>query len=288
MDNKIKHDVIVCVHNGAEDVEKCLLSLIRHKGEINNIIIIDDNSEVGTKHILKKFEDSYKFISVVTLTSQHYYTRAANIGLKKSNADLKTLLNSDTIVTSGWDKGIRKNFSLYPQIGIVGPLSNAASTQSVPGVEGSENQTAINTLPTGVSIDDFSSYIESIAKDAPKPLVPLVHGFCFTISQAVIERIGYFDEINFPRGYGEENDYCFRAEDAGFILSIATDVFVFHAKSKSYKSDERESFMNDGMNALIRKYSVRRIENAVSTMRSHPYLERMRLLVNEKWSDYYS
>ena len=54
------------------------------------------------------------------------------------------------------------------------------------------------------------------------------------------------DEENFPIGYGEENDYCIRAADAGFTLAIADDAYVFHAKSKSFGHSRRKELSKQG------------------------------------------
>ena len=40
-----------------------------------------------------------------------------------------------------------------------------------------------------------------------------------------IERIGYFDEENFPTGYGEEDDFSLRAVDAGFMLAFVPNAY---------------------------------------------------------------
>ena len=51
------------------------------------------------------------------------------------------------------------------------------------------------------------------------------------------------DEENFPVGYGEENDYCIRASDAGFRLAIADDAYVFSFKIKKFWSrTEKEAY----------------------------------------------
>ena len=46
------------------------------------------------------------------------------------------------------------------------------------------------------------------------------------------KQISYMDEINFPTGYGEENDYCLRAIE-GFSLAVADNLYVYHSKSKA-------------------------------------------------------
>ncbi len=289
MSDRFTHDVVVCVHNGLDDVKLCLNSLVSYwdRDGLDRLIVVDDCSGDETRCYLDTFSSQHDFVDVLHLQSQHYYTKAANVGLKESNACLRTLLNSDTIVTKSWWWKVQKIFSMSPAIGIVGPLSNAASTQSVPFVKSSKDQTAINDLPLGVSIDIFGEYIEEVGSSVITPFVPLVHGFCLTIRDVVLEEISFFDEKTFPRGYGEENDFCFRAEDAGFVLAIAVDTFVFHAKSKSYNSSDRIKFMHDGMLNLSNKHGADRIKKAVAFMEQNIHLQCMRDAVLAKWSKHY-
>ena len=285
----LSHDIIVCVHNSVDDTIECLDSLVKNRvdGVRGDIIIVNDNSSDATRSMLNKFCENKKQIRLINLTSQHYYTKAANVGLRNSSAFIKTLINSDTVVTKGWEEKILSAFTDNPDLGILGPLSNAASTQSLPFVDGTKDQTAVNSLPPNITVEAFASEVSNRVKDVKDPVVPLVHGFCFTLSSNVISEIGYLDEENFPRGYGEENDYCFRADDAGFILKIAIDSFVFHKKSKSYKDSERVSFMQNGMQSLVRKFSASRIEYSVGYMKNNPTLQAIRKSVIEKWPNHY-
>jgi GT2 family glycosyltransferase len=285
------HDVIVCVHNGREDTIKCLESVVAHKSSsiTGEIIVIDDASEKETQSAINKFAAKHIGIRIHRLNQQSFYTKAANTGLLQSTAKYRTLLNSDTLVTAGWQEKTLSVFKSCNLIGIVGPLSNAASTQSIPYYKSQSNQTAINLLPTGVKPDDIADFLMNSLVEYAPPFVPLIHGFCFTINSEVINKIGLLDEDLFPNGYGEENDYCFRADDAGFILAVAINTFIYHKKSVSYNnSAEREKYMNDGMSALIRKYGTKRISDAVEYMESNPSLMKVRCLVLDKWRDYYS
>lgn len=286
----MSHDVIVCVHNGGRDVETCLQSLVRHwePARARKLILVDDCSGSEMARFLADFERDHGFVQRLRLERQHYYTRAANAGLAQSDARLRTLLNSDTVVTPGWIGRIQKVFALSPEIGIVGALSNAASTQSIPFVKSSATQTAINDLPPGVTIDDFAAFIARTGRGVQPPFTPLIHGFCMTVSAAVLDAIGVFDEELFPRGYGEENDFCFRAENAGFILAVAVDSFIYHVKSVSYPSAERETFMRDGMKNLVHRHGATRIRTAVAYMEEHPTLQIMRQAVLDAWPHFYN
>jgi GT2 family glycosyltransferase len=155
-------------------------------------------------------------------------------------------------------------------------MSSAASWQSIPNHRGTGQQTAVNPLPAGMTAEDMNRCCEQWTIDGIIPRVPLVHGFCFALTREVIDKVGYFDETHFPRGYGEENDYCFRAADSGFGLIVATHTYVFHAKSKSYADADRIGLMREGSQALHRLHSPARIRRAVEAMEHNPLLWKFR------------
>lgn len=273
---------VVCVHNAHDEVKKCLSSIKKHKAENLDLVIVDDGSETKTKKLLASFtSNNSSWTKLIRHNTAQGYTRAATVGLKASKADLTILLNSDTIVTKNWSKKMARALETSAGTGIVGPMSSAASHQSVPNHLSSVDQTAINVLPKGVTIEQMNSYCEKWAKDTTFPRVPLVHGFCLGIRREVLDKIGYFDYDHFPRGYGEENDYCFRAANAGFGLVIATDTYVFHAKSKSFVSTERKKLMQEGGKAFRNLHGQRRITRAVKMMENNPYLQTMRNYAND-------
>src|SRR3712207_8814600 len=43
------------------------------------------------------------------------------------------------------------------------------------------------------------------------------NGFCMYIRRDCLDAVGMLDEEAFPRGYGEENDFCMRATRDGWI-----------------------------------------------------------------------
>jgi GT2 family glycosyltransferase len=130
---------------------------------------------------------------------------------------------------------------------------------------------------------DIDAFCAQVAVSLTVPYTPLIHGFCMSISATCLAEVGLFDEESFPRGYGEENDFCFRAGDAGFMLAVAIDTYVFHAKSKSYGAEERIPLMKAGMIKLIEKHSSRRVTRAVEYMRQHPTLVQIRQQVQERF-----
>ncbi|MCH9052354.1 MAG: methyltransferase domain-containing protein, partial [Proteobacteria bacterium] len=140
----------------------------------------------------------------------------------------------------------------------------------------SKDQTAVNDLPPGLTAEDMNRYCEQWTAAHVLPRVPLVHGFCFGVTREAIDRIGFFDEDSFPNGYGEENDFCFRAVDAGFGLVVATHTYIFHAKSKSYVGPERVELMKAGSEALRRLHGRARIQRSVRSMEENPIFVNLR------------
>ena len=89
------------------------------------------------------------------------------------------------------------------------------------------------------------------------------------------------DTGNFPVGYGEEDDYCFRATDAGYALVVATHTYVFHAKSKSYGAERRLQLAREGARRLRLKHGSARIDRATLTMARNPLLTEQRIRAKE-------
>ncbi len=276
MISSVTIDIIICVHNAFDDVIACLDSVYESLQTGHSIIIIDDCSDHPVESYLIDFAEKDSRIKLIRNDRPLGYTKSANIGLNNSTAQFIILLNSDTIVPAGWSHKLAEAAYSNPIAGIVGPLSNAASHQSIPQIKGTNNQTAINPLPQGMGVADVDRYCEQWSLPGLYPSVPLVHGFCLGIRREVVEKIGCFDEAAFPNGYGEENDYCFRASDAGFDLLIATNTFVFHSKSKSYQDDRRIELMKAGRAALGQKHGEDRIKSSILNFQNHPLLVQIR------------
>jgi GT2 family glycosyltransferase len=270
-------DVVLCVHNALEDATRCIASIRRaRRSETQKLIIVDDASDSPTADYLEGVARSAAWIKLIRNEEAKGYTKAANKGLAASSGEFVILLNSDTIVTDGWAEKLADAAFSTPGVGIVGPLSNAASHQSVPDHRGSNGQTAINELPAGLTPEEMNRFCEEWTMADILPRVPLVHGFCLGLRREVLDAVGFFDEISFPNGYGEENDFCFRAADAGFGLIVATHTYVFHAKSKSYSNLDRVRLMKAGSQAFRRIHGQDRVQRAVKSMQENPLLRELR------------
>lgn len=269
-------DVVVPVFNALEDAKKCLTSVRdRRDGFRVRVIVVNDGSGPETSEWLRDFcADTHGF-ELVEHERNRGYTAAVNTGLQLSAAPYVVTLNSDAIVTRGWLKGMVRCMLSGPEVGIVGPLSNAASWQNIPELLGEDGKFAINALPKGMSPDDMASLV-AVASERSYPRTNFVNGFCFMIRREVLDTVGYMDEEAFPVGYGEENDFCIRSLDAGFALAIADDTYVFHSKSKSFGHARREEYSRQGADALRRKHGADKYKRLVDETKSTGPMDSVR------------
>ncbi|MEM7527214.1 MAG: glycosyltransferase [Pseudomonadota bacterium] len=278
-------DVIVCVHNSPEYVRPCLASVMRTLGTADRLIIVDDGSAEETRLICEEAQAELPDRTVLVRRERGSgFCKAANAGMRLATAETVVLLNSDTVVFGDWLDRIDACMAANRQIGIVGPLSNAGGWQSIPELPSPGQQdSGIRDEPA--VIEAVYEHCRGYSARFEYPVVDQINGFCIALRRAVLETVGLFDEEHFPMGYGEENDLTFRALDAGYLCAVAIDCFVFHAKTKTYTSDQREAYNSRGQGNLRRLHGQARVENAVKSTQRNLILAAIRKDARESFPD---
>ncbi len=246
-------DIVIPVHNALEDVKLCLEALERETGRPHRLILVDDESAPPTSAYLRGFAAGRQRVVLIENPRNLGYTRSANNGLRASDAEWVVLINSDTVVSAGWLEGMLECAASDPQTALVGPVSNAATWQTVPELRDEQGGWLVNRLPPGMSVDEFASLVRE-ASSRRFPEVPLLNGFCTLMRRDVVSAIGFLDEETFPIGYGEENDLCIRVRKAGYRMRVADHVYVYHRKSASFGEARRMSLAGLGLKACVAKH----------------------------------
>jgi GT2 family glycosyltransferase/glycosyltransferase involved in cell wall biosynthesis len=238
--------IIIPVYNAYEDTKKCVESVIQHTDHKHPILIVDDAStDLRIKKLLGEFSLTQSHISVVENFDNLGFVKTCNLAFSASDGSTDVvLLNSDTVVTPNWlDKLINAAYS-EKNVATVTPLTNNGTICSVPIWLES------NDIPAGHTIISFASLIENISlKEYPQ--IPTAVGFCMYIKRDVLNKVGYFDAVNFGRGYGEENDFCCRATNSGYIHIIDDSTFVYHSGSKSFGA-QKLKLIEENSNTLTK------------------------------------
>lgn len=241
-------DVIVPIYNAYECVKELVESLLKYTNlDENRIILINDKSpDERISKLLNKYKEKYKDFIILENSENKGFVGTVNVGMKQSEENDVLLLNSDTIVTKNWLEKIKKCAYSSEKIATVTPLSNNATMASVP-VPFKKNE-----LPSDISIDEMGKIVEECSF-LDYPDLPTGHGFCLYIKREVLNKIGYFDEETFGKGYGEENDFCFRCLDIGYRNVLCDNVYIYHKESQSF-SESKLALMAENGKKLENRY----------------------------------
>lgn len=225
--------IIVPIYNAAEDVEVCIARLVAHTPASARILLIDDCSpdpRIGA--ILARWEGTPQ-IRILRNAENLGFTRTINRGIAEAGRDNVILLNSDARVTPGWVEGMTLAAASRPRVATVTAMSDRAGAFSAP------NAGNDNALPEGVDEITFARAFRRRSLGL-YPQVPTGNGFCMFVSRDCLDAIGPLDAEAFPRGYGEENDFCMRVLRAGWRNLIDDRTYVFHERSRSFGAAKTE------------------------------------------------
>jgi len=282
--NKYDFDVVVCIKDSLNVFKICLDNILCNTIGKFKLILVNDNSDYDTYEYLSIISSCHKNISLITNNITLGYTKSLNIGLKHVESEYVFILNSDIIVTKNWNLRMLNPLINNYKIAISGPLSNAASWQSIPKIFDKLGNYKINELPPSYSIDSFDSYIHK-AYSGSFTEVYFVNGFCMCLRSKLFKEIGLFDEINFPIGYGEETDFCLRTNQFGYMIVVVLDTYIFHFKSSSFGHEYRKKLTLSGKLSLYKKYGISYIDNLYYKMKYHDKLNIVRNQINKLYCE---
>ncbi|MDR1530229.1 MAG: glycosyltransferase [Burkholderiales bacterium] len=226
-------DVVVPVYNAAVDVAQCVTSVLRHtEGNYRLIIINDGSTDPKTTAWLAELQERNLPHVIIEHNERNLgFTATANRGMQMSGNDV-VLLNSDTIVSKDWLTALRRCAASDARIGTITPFSNNAEICSYPKF------CANNPWRENADLEPVRAALAKAAVPS-YPEIPTGVGFCLYIKRAVIKKIGVFD-MAFGTGYGEENDFCLRAQKEGFTNVLCDDAFVVHTGERSFVGRKTE------------------------------------------------
>ena len=248
-------DIVIPVYRGLAQTRRCIESVLAGRlATPAEVIVIDD---AGPDPELRAWLDWRVAAGGITLLRNEQnlgFVATVNRGMALHADRDVVLLNSDTEVAGDWLDRLRAAARSAPDIGTATPWSNNATICSYPhpgwtgGVPGSLGLTGLDRL--------IGAALKGQTVDLPTAV-----GFCMYIRRDCLAQTGPFDAERFGRGYGEENDFCMRAQALGWRHVLAADVFVFHEGSVSF-GDDRHALMAAAMAALLERHPdyMRRVQ----------------------------
>jgi GT2 family glycosyltransferase len=228
--------VVVPVYGARESVLRCaaaLISTVDHA--VDSVIFVNDcgpDADRIERDILK---------AIAAQPSFSYARNARNLGfvgtcnraaleLAPPGVDL-LLLNSDAIPTAGWMDELAAVLAHSPEHGVVCARSDNATIASLPFRLRNPSQARSRQRTAEV----HSALVDTLPQFS---VTPVAMGFCFLVRRSLIDQFGLFDQA-FAPGYGEENDFCLRMRDQGYLSVMAHRALVFHEVGQSFPSPQR-------------------------------------------------
>lgn len=228
--------IIVPVFNAFEKLEACLDSISRTVATDTQVLLIDDAStDTRVRPLLQAWVNEACSARCLQVNPKNRgFVATANHGMRQAGSNM-VLLNSDTEVTQGWLENLAACLDSDDSIATATPWSNNGEIVSIPRF------CVSNPVPGDPDV--IASLINSCGRPV-YPEMPTAVGFCMAVSLRAIRTIGLFDEVTFGLGYGEENDFCQRAEQGGLRNVLCDNAYVVHHGGASFgplglKPDEK-------------------------------------------------
>ncbi len=250
--------VIIVNYNVKDYLSQAIVSLQRALKKIRSeIIVVDNASDDGSVAMLR-----HKFPRVKLINNNQNvgFGRANNQALKIACGKYIFLLNPDTVVQENTVEVLYNFMEEHPNAGLIGcKVLNPDGTLQLPCRRSFPTPWVAFTKIVGLSklfpsSKLFGRYnLTYLHPDKTYP-VDAVSGSCMFVRREVFEQIGGFDESYYM--YGEDLDYCYRVQQAGWKIYYVHSTQIIHYKGESTKRsniDELKTFY-DAMHIFVKKH----------------------------------
>ena len=219
-------DIVVPVYRGLAETLACLEAVLASVPAETVVHVVDDASpEPELVAALDRLAGERR-VRLHRHRENRGFPAAANTGMRAAPGRDVVLLNSDTLVPPGWLDRLRRAAYAADAIGSATPLSNEGSivTYKAGAVPDRAGTVALDLLAQAANAGQVAD-------------LPVGVGFCLYLRRDCLDEVGLFREDVFGPGYGEENDFCLRAAQAGWWHVAALDVFVAHVGGRSFGAE---------------------------------------------------
>lgn len=211
----MKITIVIPNWNGKELLKNCLSSLKIQSFKDFEILVVDNGSTDGSVKFIKK---TYPRVRIIRFNRNYGFAQAINEGIKKSRSKYIALLNNDAEVHKNYLKNLVEILDKKPDICAVTPLIVKFSNPNI--VESAGD--IVNVLGQVF----HRGYGEPTSKWNIPGRVFLISAGAGLYQRKTFEKIGFFNEGFFA--YGEDSDWCLRAQFAGVEFWYEPTAIVYH------------------------------------------------------------
>ena len=224
MNNKtLQVSIIIPTRNRKDSLKECLLSLTHLDYPQNKyeVIVIDDGSTDGTEDMIIEIRDSLTYtFHYGRLKEKKGVSSARNLGMQITKGQIFVFADDDCLFEKGWLTNLLNGFN-SPKVGAVGGLDRTPEDATI-------FSKCVDYL--------FTSFIGTgglrrgeglrVGRYYPK-------GCNMAVLREAVDCVGEFDEHLVP---GEEIEFGYRIEKAGYKIRFVPGAFVWHKRRTSLRA----------------------------------------------------
>lgn len=243
--------VVVPVYGDLPSLRECVESLLRNVDQsAHRVLLVNDvgpEADEIEAALLDLIRDEPAFFYERNPRNLGFVSSCNRAALELDTTDNDImLLNSDTVTTPGFIEELAAVLHDSPTHGAVCPRSNNATIASLPF--------KLRDPSAGRTPERTAQVWDALKDTLPRfSVAPVAMGFCILMRRELIREYGLFDEV-FAPGYGEENDFCLRIREHGFLSLIAHRALVFHMSGRSFVGTRREILRSTHEKILTTRY----------------------------------
>jgi len=185
--------VVIPTHNRKLKLVRCLSSVLSSSYPNIEVVVVDDCSTDGT---IAEVEESFPDVKIIANAKRSLAAHSRNMGLAEARGELVFFVDDDNIIHTNAITELVKAVTSDPTIGVAGPVMYYAGSGKriwCAGVRRSYLTSKTKFVGRNeVDVQQFKTPLES--DDFPN---------AFMVQRSVFNKIGLFNETEFPMAYDE-------------------------------------------------------------------------------------
>ncbi len=229
--------IVIVSYNVRDLLENCLYSLFSAlDGITHEVFVVDNDSDDATVDMVRQ-----RFPEVELIASENNlgFARANNLALARARGNMLLLLNPDTLVQEDTITSMLGFFETHDDVGMASCKIIKPDGTLEPACRRSFPSPWVSfTKLTGLSSlfprsKFFARYNLTYLSEEASHEVDAISGSFMMLRHQVYEDIGGLDESYFM--YGEDLDWCYRTQKAGWKLYYVHSTKIIHYGGESTK-----------------------------------------------------
>jgi len=243
--------IIILTWNSRQDIDECLISMLRQDYSNYHILIVDSCSADGTPEYIRI---KYPELELVEMSQNMGYRKGNSYGMKLAKGKYAIVCNDDVKVENKWMSEMVKTMEKDNSIGLVTPMILMGNKPWL-------INTAGNTLHFSGMYGPRAKG-ENRQKQEIRQTLASVSGCCFMIRKDILIQLGGFsaDFDNLDVGWHasfEDVDLCWRAQMLGYRIEYVPSAIMYHSYKQPKMFPSRFSSYEWGRYLIIfRNFSL--------------------------------